>query len=315
MVATVFIDGEAGTTGLMMRQRLTARRDLRLLSIDPSRRKDLTLRRDYLNSADLVVLCLPDDAAREAVSMIDNPAVRVVDASTAHRVAEGWTFGLPELAPDHRRVIASASRIANPGCWSTGFIALVRPLVDAGIIPSSWRLTVNGVSGYSGGGRAMIEEFEEGNGSVPAPPPFRLYGLAMGHKHLPEMRIYGGLDHDPVFSPAVGRYRQGMIVEVPLDMESLPGAPRLRDAWGALANRYHQERFVRVTPLEVSGGLTRLEPETLNGTNYLDLYVFGSEASGQVRLVALLDNLGKGASGAAEQNINLILGLDEAAGL
>jgi N-acetyl-gamma-glutamyl-phosphate reductase len=315
MVAKVFIDGEAGTTGLQIRQRLEGRRDLQLVAIDPGLRKDAAARRDHLNAADVVVLCLPDDAARQAVSLIENPQVRVIDASTAHRTAAGWTFGFPEMAPRQRRAIEGAPRVSNPGCWSTGFIALVRPLVDQGLIPADWMVTVGGVSGYSGGGRAMIAEFEDETASNHTTAPFRLYGLTMAHKHLPEMQRHAGLSHPPLFTPAVGRYFKGMIVEAPLALRALPGAPVLSDVRAALADAYSSEPFVEVASASESEAMTTVAPETLNGTNRMRLHVFGSDDLGQARLVAVLDNLGKGASGAAVQNLNLMLGLPEGAGI
>lgn len=313
MVATVFIDGEAGTTGLQIRARLEGRRDVELIHLPDARRKDPAARADALNAADAVVLCLPDEASREAVSLIENPETRVVDASTAHRVADGWTYGFPELAPGQREAVAASKRIANPGCWPTGFLALVRPLVDAGLIPADRQLTVHGVSGYSGGGKGMIAEFE-GEGAASA-PPFRLYGLQLGHKHIPEMQAYARLARRPVFSPSVGRFRQGMLVEVPLSLEDLPGRPSAADLYSALRHAYAGERFVEVTTREAADAAATLSPEDLNDTNRLRLFVFGRENYGQVRLVAQLDNLGKGASGAAVQNLNLCLGLDEGAGL
>ncbi len=325
MAPRIFIDGEAGTTGLQIRQRLADRRDLEVVSIDPARRKDAEARAELLNSVDVAILCLPDEGAREAVAMIENPDVRIIDPSTAHRTAPGWVFGFPELAPGHREAIAASKRVTNPGCWSTGFIALVGPLVRAGLIPAEAALSVHGVSGYSGGGRGLIEEFEQ------APPPssadaFRPYGLTLAHKHLPEMVAYTGLDHPPIFSPAVGRYAQGMIVEVPVALWALPGRPTLADLRAALSDAYAGEAFVQVaTDLETAqlsqaragagGYVAALDPEALNGTNGLRLHVFGDEAKGQARLLAVLDNLGKGASGAAVQNLNLMLGLDEGEGL
>lgn len=315
MSVKVFIDGEAGTTGLQIRERLAPRRDILLLSIDPARRRDPAARADLLNGADMVVLCLPDAAAREAVALIANPAVKVIDASTAHRTAAGWTYGFPELAPGQRTAVAGAKRVSNPGCYATGFLALVRPLVAAGLLPSDWPVIVNAVSGYSGGGRAMITEFED-----PAAPGFtrdayRAYALNLGHKHVDEMQVHAGLAHPPIFAPAVGRYRQGMIVEVPLPLSALPGAPSLARVHAVLADTYAGERFIEVEGLGAAQALKGLNPEALNGSNGLKLFVFGDAARGQARLVALLDNLGKGASGAAVQNLNLMCGLDEGAGL
>jgi N-acetyl-gamma-glutamyl-phosphate reductase len=264
---------------------------------------------------DAVVLCLPDDAAREAVSLIENPAVRVVDASTAHRTAAGWTFGFPEMGAGQRAAIAEAKRVSNPGCYPTGFIALVRPLTEAGLLPREWPVTVNAVSGYSGGGKSMIAEFEDEASPNYTRVPYRIYAMGLQHKHVEEMRVHGGLTHRPLFAPSVGRYAQGMIVEVPLQLWAIPGTPTLARLHQALADAYAGERFVEVASMEEAAGLKTLDPEGLNGTNRLKLYVFGSDQGRQARLVALLDNLGKGASGAAVQNLNLMLGLEEVAGL
>ncbi len=315
MVATVFIDGEAGTTGLQIRQRLEGRADLELLSIAAERRKDAGARAELLNGADAVILCLPDDAAREAVGLITSNSVRVIDASTAHRVADGWTFGFPEMDAGQRAAIAAARRVTNPGCWSTGAIGLVRPLTTAGIVPADMPLTIFGISGYSGGGKALIAAFEDTAAANHTEDRARIYALTLQHKHVPEIMKHGGLAMRPVFAPSVGRYYKGMIVEVPLSLDALPGRPKLADIHSVLSERYAGERFVEVVPLEESAKLSGLQPEALNGTNRMQLYVFGSDEVRQARLVALLDNLGKGASGAAVQNLNLMLGLDEAAGL
>ncbi len=315
MTHRVFIDGEVGTTGLQIQARLKDRRDLTLLSIAPERRKDPAARAERLNGADLVILCLPDEAAREAVALIDNPAVKVIDASTAHRVAPGWIYGFPESAPGQRAAIAASSRVSNPGCWATGAIALLAPLARAGLVPADWPVSIHGVSGYSGGGKAMIGEFEDAGGATYTTAPYRLYALGLEHKHLPEITAWVGLAHRPLFAPSVGRYAQGMIVEVPLPLWALPGRPALGDVREALASAYAGERFVSVASPGEAAAVKTLDPEGLNGTNGLKLYVFGNEDQGQARLVALLDNLGKGASGAAVQNLNLMLGLDEAAGL
>lgn len=315
MTHKVFIDGEAGTTGLQIHWRLENRSELTLLSIDPERRKDSSARAELLNAADLVILCLPDEAAREAAALIENPSVKVIDASTAHRVAPGWTYGFPESAPGQRAAIAAARRVTNPGCWSTAAIALLAPLVREGVVPAGWPICLNGVSGYTGGGKAMIAEFEEVGGATYTDAPYRLYGLTLEHKHIPEIVARTGLAHRPVFSPSVGRYAQGMIVELPLPLWALPGRPSLEQVQLTLAAAYAGERFVTVASLEEARGIKTLPPELLNGTNQLKLFVFGNEAAGEARLVALLDNLGKGAAGAAVQNLNLMLGLDEAAGL
>ena len=310
MTHTLFIDGEAGTTGLEIRERLEARGDLELILLG-ERRRDVEARREALNAADAVILCLPDDAAREAVGLIENPAVKVIDASTAYRVAPGWTYGFPEMDEDQRAAVAGATRVSNPGCYPTGFIGLMRPLVRAGIVPADRPITVNAVSGYSGGGKAMIAEFEEKRGA----PPFRAYGLSLQHKHVPEMTRHSGLNTPVLFAPAVGAYRQGMLVEVPLHLSSLPETPSVERIHGALVEHYEGARFVQVADLDETESMTGIDPQGLNGTNCMRLHVFGDRGGEQVRLVALLDNLGKGASGAAVQNLNLMLGLDEATGL
>ncbi|MDE3116838.1 MAG: N-acetyl-gamma-glutamyl-phosphate reductase [Pseudomonadota bacterium] len=315
MVARVFIDGAAGTTGLEIRERLAGRRDLALIQISEAQRKDAGARRAALNEADLVILCLPDEAAREAVSLIENPAVRVIDASTAHRVAPGWVFGFPELEPDGYEKIAAAKRVTNPGCYSTGFLALVRPLVRAGLLPADYPYTVNAVSGYSGGGKAMIAEFENAEAPEYTRTVVRSYALTLAHKHIPEMTERGGLAHPPVFSPSVGRYYRGMLVDVPLQLWAMANRPTPAELHATLAEAYRGRSLVEVAgPAEVAQ-LKTLDAEALAGTNRIRLHVFGNEKTGQARLVALLDNLGKGASGAAVQNLNVMLGLPETMGL
>jgi N-acetyl-gamma-glutamyl-phosphate reductase len=313
MAAKVFIDGEAGTTGLQIRERLEGRRDIKLVSIDPAKRKDAEARRALLNGVDTVILCLPDDAAREAAALIENDAVKVIDASTAYRVAPGWTYGFPEMAKDQRAAIAASKRVSNPGCYPTGFIGLVRPLVEAGIAPRDWPLSVNAVSGYSGGGKSMIAEFEDETSPNFTRAPYRIYALTQQHKHVPEMQTHAGLARAPIFAPSVGRYYKGMIVEVPLPLAALPSRPKRSDVQAALSAAYAGDRFVTVAAREEADAIKTLDPEGLNGTNEMMLFVFGNDE--QARLVALLDNLGKGASGAAVQNLNLMLGLEESAGL
>ncbi|WP_339914859.1 N-acetyl-gamma-glutamyl-phosphate reductase [uncultured Brevundimonas sp.] len=309
MTHTIFIDGEAGTTGLEIRERLEARGDLELILLGDQRR-DVAARREALNSADAVILCLPDEAAIEAVAMIDNPKVRVIDASTAYRVAPGWTYGFAEMAAGQGGRIAASTRVSNPGCYPTGFIGLMRPLVQTGLVPTGWPVTVNAVSGYSGGGKTMIAEFEGAD-----PPAYRAYGLGLRHKHVREMTRHAGLENPVLFAPAVGNYRQGMLVEVPLHLSALPETPSIERLHGALVEAYDGARFVEVMDLDDSEAMTGIDPEGLNGTNRMRLHVFGDRDGGQARLVALLDNLGKGASGAAVQNLNLMLGLDEGSGL
>jgi N-acetyl-gamma-glutamyl-phosphate reductase len=306
---TVFIDGEAGTTGLEIRRRLADVAGVTVSSIAPQRRKEATARRELMQAADLVVLCLPDDAAKEAAALADSlgaDAPRIVDASTAHRTSESWVYGFAEMDAAQAGAICSARRVSNPGCYPTGAIALIRPLVEAGMLPTDYPVTVNAVSGYSGGGRSMIEAYEGGRAAS-----FELYGLGLDHKHIPELQKYAGLTRRPVFVPSVGNFRQGMLVSVPLHLDTLPGKPKARDLEAALAKHFAGARLVKVVPAgddSAKGG--RLDALALNDTDVLELRVFANEAYRQAVLVARLDNLGKGAAGAAVQNIGLMLGVE-----
>jgi len=307
MKPKIFIDGEHGTTGLQIRSRLSGRDDIELISVPAERRKETAARAEYLNAADIAILCLPDDAAKEAVSLISNNDTRVIDASTAHRVADGWVYGFAEMDTVQSAAIAAAKRVANPGCWPQGPIATLRPLVAAGLLPADYPVTMNGISGYTGGGRSMVEDYEAKGEDA---PEFLPYALTFKHKHLPELRKYATLAREPLMQPVVGNFAQGMMTFVPLRLDSLDRVPTGAELHAALADHYAgiKNGYVEVAPLTSTERLPDLQPEMHNDTNRMTLYVFANDALAQAMLVAVYDNLGKGASGAAVQNMDLMLG-------
>jgi len=310
MTPLVFIDGDQGTTGLQVRQWLEGRTDLRLLQLPPEHRKSAAHRAEALNDCDLALLCLPDEAAREAMALVRRPGVRVIDASSAHRTAPGWVYGLPELEAAQAGRIAGAQRVSNPGCYPTGALALLKPLVDDGLLPADYPLAIHAVSGYSGRGRAGLED-HEGAAAANA-VPLQVYGLGLKHKHVPEIQQHAGLAHPPVFVPAYGHYRQGIVLTIALHLRLLPDGVTAAHLHAALQRRYAGQAFIELQALAEDADAQRLDPRALNGTNRLRLAVFGQERTGQVLLAAVFDNLGKGAAGAAVQNLELMLGLPAA---
>lgn len=315
MTKSIFIDGAEGTTGLQIRARLEQRDDVTLLTLPESERKDADRRRAMLNACDIAILCLPDAAAIDSVAMIDNPDVAVIDASTAHRIADGWDYGFPEMDPGHGAVIASSKRVANTGCYAVASVAMLRPLVEDGVLPADWPVSINAVSGYSGGGKKMIASFENADDPNPSTDTVRVYGLGLAHKHVPEIHRWSGLTHAPIFIPSVAKYRQGMLVQVPLHLAAMPGSPKATDLHDVLASHYEDRRFVTVADLVQGDSTPTLDPEANNGTNDLRLHVFANADGTQAVVIGLLDNLGKGASGQAVQCLNLMIGAHEEAGL
>lgn len=315
--ARIFIDGEVGTTGLQIRERLDGRDDLEFIRLEGDQRKDAEARRKALNEADVAILCLPDDAAKEAAKMVVSPGTVVIDASSAHRTAEDWTYGFPELAPGQRDAIRASTRITNPGCYALTAVAMLAPLVGSGMLPEDYPVTLNAVSGYSGGGRKLIERMEAtGDGAAdPLTMAHFVYGLGLNHKHVPEITARAGLAYPPIFVPSVSRYRQGMIVQLPLTLRLLPEQPTADDVHAVLSNHYAGEPLVEVASMNEAASLDRLDPEALNGTAKLRLYVFANCGAGQAVVMGLIDNLGKGASAQAVQNLNLVLGAPESRGL
>ncbi|MGR9091015.1 MAG: N-acetyl-gamma-glutamyl-phosphate reductase [Gammaproteobacteria bacterium] len=312
---TVFIDGEAGTTGLQIAARLAGREDLRVAQIDPALRKDTAARRDALNACDIAILCLPDDAARESVALVDNPSTRIIDASTAHRVVSGWVYGFPEYAQSQRDAIRGSTRIANPGCYAIAAVAILRPLIAHGLLPAAWPVSINGMSGYSGGGKALIAAFEDPSSAGATDVVAYDYALGLEHKHVPEIVRWSGLENSPVFLPTVARYYKGMLVHVPLPLWAMPGQPSPAQVREVYAAYYAGEPGIRIAALEETARLAQLDPEACNDTNELRLHVLHDASGERAVVVAQLDNLGKGASGQVVQTINILLGVAEATGL
>jgi N-acetyl-gamma-glutamyl-phosphate reductase len=311
MTPKVFIDGEAGTTGLQIAQRLSDRRDIELLHLSDAERKDVQRRAEMLNKADASILCLPDDAAREALTLIENDSARLIDASTAHRTAPGWTYGFPEYDDARPAEIAGSKRVTNPGCYACGAVSMLHPLIEANLLPADHPVVINAVSGYSGGGKKLIAAFEDPDSPDLTDSNYYLYGLGLEHKHVPEIQVHSALTHRPLFVPSVGRFAQGMIVSLPLQLWALPGAPKPRDLHAALAEHYGGKLGVKVASLEdAASARDWLDAEALNGTDGLSIYVFANEAREQAVVCAVLDNLGKGAAGQAVQNLELMLGLE-----
>lgn len=319
--AKIFIDGESGTTGLQIYSRLMQRDDLEIVSIEVSKRKDATERAKIINSVDVVILCLPDDAAREAVGLVINDQVKILDASTAYRTAAGWVYGFPEMNPEQREKIAHAQFVSNPGCYPTGFLACMRPLIAQGIIPDNFPITINAVSGYSGGGKNLIQKydsFHQQQKGTTGLYPYGIYGLQFGHKHVKEMQQHSGLASPPLFVPAVGDFAQGMLVQIPLPLWTLENPPSGEAIYQAIAQYYAGEKFVQVAPFQDAALLrdgTFLDVMAMNNTNIVQVFVFANDTTQEALLVARLDNLGKGASGAAVQNLNIMLGVPEDLGL
>lgn len=301
----VFIDGDQGTTGLQIHERLNGRSDLQLLTLPEADRKNPQRRADAINSSDIAILCLPDEPARQAAASVVNPKVRIIDASSAHRTDAGWVYGFPEMSAGQAERIAHALRVSNPGCYPTGAIALLRPLVQAGLVPADYPAVINAVSGYSGGGRASVEAYEGADG--PRGPAFQVYGLGLAHKHTPEIERHAGLTQRPVFVPSYGAFRQGIVLTIPLHLRLLPAGADAEKMHECLQQHYAGAAHVQVVPRDEAATHTNLNPEALNGTNDLRLGVYGNAQHGQVLLTAVFDNLGKGASGAAVQNLDLML--------